>query len=370
MHGASVKSVVLIAGGGTGGHVYPGLALAKAFEALASVCVVFAGTARGLEAQVVPAAGYPLETLNVEPMKGGGARRFIRGGAVAALAAVRAQRIIARRRPRAVVSIGGYAAGPICLAAALRGIPVMLVEPNAVIGFTNRMLAPLAKRTYVAWERVVNGERKARVLGVPIRAGFQPFPQSRSAEVLRILVLGGSQGSQALNHHVPLALTQLSAETPICIVHQTGKRDVESVEAAYRTSGLTEVQVVSYLEDTAQAIRNADLVVSRAGASTVAEITAIGRPAVFIPFARAADDHQTLNALQVVMAGGARMVTEAQLARGGLLSAMQALTATPVALAAAAHASQSCGKPHAARDIAKDILDYLGIATATVQETA
>jgi UDP-N-acetylglucosamine--N-acetylmuramyl-(pentapeptide) pyrophosphoryl-undecaprenol N-acetylglucosamine transferase len=362
--------VVLIAGGGTGGHVYPGLALAKAFEAAAKVRVVFVGTARGLEAQVVPAAGYALETLNVQPMKGGGVRRFVRGGAVAALAAARAQGIIGRQRPRVVVSIGGYAAGPICLAAAVRGIPVMLVEPNATIGFTNRALAPLAKRIYVAWDSVVNAERKVRVLGVPIRTGFQPYPQSSRAEVLRVLVLGGSQGSQALNLNVPLTLGKLGAQLPIRVVHQTGKRDVEAVEAAYRTSGLSAAQVVSYLEDTAQAMRDADLVVSRAGASTVAEVTAIGRPAVFIPFAQAADDHQTRNAQEVVAAGGARMVSEEQLGRGELLTTLQGLINAPAALAAAAQASQGCGKPYAARDIAKDVLDYLGMATATAQEIA
>jgi UDP-N-acetylglucosamine--N-acetylmuramyl-(pentapeptide) pyrophosphoryl-undecaprenol N-acetylglucosamine transferase len=352
---------IVIAGGGTGGHVFPGLAVADAVRALADVDVVFAGTKGGLEARIVPQRGYALEFFDVAPMKGGGARRAIRGGVIAGLATLRALRTLRRLAPRAVVSIGGYAAGPASLAALLLRIPVVIVEPNSIVGFANRVLAPFAQRAYVAWDETARrvGVRRARVFGAPIRAGFTPAPYEATAS-RRVLVLGGSQGAAALNERVPAALAVVGAKVEALeVVHQSGPSREASVADAYARAGFPRATVTPFLADVSGEMRRADLVIARSGASTVAEIAAVGRASILVPFPQAADDHQTKNARALERAGGAVCLPQAGAGVEVLAREIERLLGDAAARKQMASAARTCGKPDAATRIARDLLALL-----------
>jgi UDP-N-acetylglucosamine--N-acetylmuramyl-(pentapeptide) pyrophosphoryl-undecaprenol N-acetylglucosamine transferase len=354
---------IVIAGGGSGGHVFPGLAIAEALEQNAEVEVVFAGTARGLEASVVPARGYRLELLDVVPIKGGGAARAARGVLVAALAVLRSAALVRRLAPRAVLSVGGYAAGPVTLAAGLLGVPVALVEPNGVAGLANRILGPIAKRAYVAWGPAATSfaPRKTRRFGVPIRRGFRPAVREPKGPP-RVLVLGGSQGAAALNERLPEALGIVVRTRPdIQVLHQAGKDRDLAVREAYARAGVAQARVVPFLDDVAAEMARADVVVARSGAGTVAEVAAVGRPALLVPFPFAADDHQAQNAEALERAGGAVCVRQERadaLRIAGELSSLLGDTARLVRMSAA---SRAFGKPDAATDIAKDLCELAGI---------
>ena len=355
---------ILIAGGGTGGHVFPALAVADALVRIAEVVVVFVGTERGLEAKAVPARGYTLETLKVEPMKGGGLARAVRGGGIATLATVRSTSLLSRHRPRAVLSVGGYAAGPVSLAAALARVPLAILEPNAIMGLANRVLAPLCRRAYVAWPDAARYARSGsmRAYGVPLREGFVPSPYVRSASA-RVLVLGGSQGAAALNERVPDAIGRLVKALPhVEVVHQTGKEREEEVRAAYAREGVKSATVVSFVDDMPAAMHAADVIVGRAGASTVAEISAVGRASILIPFPFAADDHQAKNAEALVRAGGALAIMQEAADGVRLARELQILFESDSALVAMAAAAARVGRPRAAEDIAADLLGLAGIA--------
>lgn len=358
--------VILIAGGGTGGHVFPGLAIAHALKKLADLDVVFAGSPRGLEHKIVPQHGYALELLDVEPMKGGGPARAIRSALVAARAMRHATAFVRHLRPSAVLSVGGYAAGPAALACVSQRIPVAVLEPNSSLGLANRLLAPFAKRAYVAWaetSRVFRGA-KARLYGVPLRPGFEPRVYAASGGPKRVLVLGGSQGAQALNERVPRAIARAVAEIgPIDVIHQAGRDRDEGVRAAYaRTSG---VRVVPFLDDVATEMAAADLVLARAGAVTVAEISAIGRAAIFVPFPHAADDHQAKNANALSELGGAICIRQEAADEARLATEIAALLSDDARRVRMADAAREHGRPHAARDIARDLLELAGIRAKT-----
>lgn len=345
---------ILVAGGGTGGHVYPGIAVAKALEKLADVTIVFAGSARGLESRVVPAAGYALELLDIEPMKGGGVGRALRGALVAAKATRDARAVVKRLKPVAVLSVGGYAAGPAALACVAQRVPLAIIEPNSTLGLTNRLLAPFAKRAYLAWgetKRHFRGDR-ARLVGVPLRPGFEPRDYTVNAPK-RLLVLGGSQGAQALNETLPRALKDLAG---ISIVHQTGRDRDEAVRARYAELGIANVEVVPFLDDVPARLTAADLVVARSGANTVAEIAALGRPAIFVPFPHAADDHQAKNALALAELGGAVCIRQEEADEARLAREIGDLLRDDARRTAMASAARAHGKPQAAEEIARDLL--------------
>lgn len=354
---------ILIAGGGTGGHVFPGLAVADALRALANVEITFAGTPRGLEGRLVPARGYRLELLDVEPMTGGGAARAVRGAFVAAKATAQATRVVKTMRPRAVLSVGGYAAGPISLAAALLGIPVTVFEPNSVVGLTNRMLAPIAKRAYVAWEEAGAPFRKSavRVVGVPLRTGFVPSTYAPRGTA-RVLVMGGSQGAAALNERMPEALARVAADVPTLeVIHQAGKDRDDAVRAAYAREGFARVTVVPFFDDVAAEIALADVIVARAGAGTVAEIAAVGRASVLVPFPHAAADHQAKNAEALARQGGAVAIRQQAADATRLTMEITRLLLDDVARVTMADAARAHGKPGAAYDLARDLLELAGI---------
>ena len=351
------RPTLLIAGGGTGGHVFPAVAVAEAAQALADVDIVFCGTQRGVEARVVPAGGWRLQLLDVEPMKGGGSARAVRGALVAARATARALGLVRALRPRAVLSVGGYAAGPVSLAAAVLGVPLAVLEPNNVVGLANRLLAPFARRAYVAWDETAERFRPPtrRTFGVPLRAGFAPKPYAARG-TRRVLVLGGSQGAAGLNDRMPQAMARLRHLPGLEIVHQAGRERDAGVRAAYDCEKVDRVTVVPFIDDVARALADADLVVARSGAGTIAEITAVGRAAILVPFPHAADDHQARNAEALVEAGGAVCVRQEAADAVRLARELERLLGDDAARVAMADASRSCGKPAAARDVAADLL--------------
>lgn len=357
--------VILVAGGGTGGHVFPGLAVAKALSAMADVDVVFAGTERGLEGKILPQHGYTVEMLEVEPMKGGGASRAIRGALVAAKAMRHATGIMGRIRPAAVLSVGGYAAGPAALAGVRMRIPLAILEPNSILGLANRLLAPFCKRAYVAWKetaRVFRGD-KARTYGVPLRPGFAPRDYTpKPGQPKRVLVLGGSQGAKALNERLPLAFGRVKDKLEgVVVLHQTGAdRDAE-VRSAYEQAGVAGVTVVPFLDDVATQMAQADLILARAGAVTVAEISAIGRPSILVPFPHAADDHQAKNAMALADLGGAVCLRQEAADAARLATELETLLGDDERRKRMADAARDHGRPHAAEDIASDLLALANI---------
>jgi UDP-N-acetylglucosamine--N-acetylmuramyl-(pentapeptide) pyrophosphoryl-undecaprenol N-acetylglucosamine transferase len=358
------RETVLIAGGGTGGHVFPAIAVAEAMQSLADVAVVFCGTARGLEHTVVPARGFRLERLHVVPIKGGGPAKAARGALVALRATAESLATVRAVRPSAVLSVGGYAAGPVSLAAALAGTPLALLEPNGVAGLSNRLLAPLAKRAYLAWGQAAGFRRKSvRRYGVPLRPGFAPRPYLPGGEFV-LLVLGGSQGAAGLNERLPAALAQVARSHPVKVVHQAGRGRETSVRESYDRLNVPGATVTAFIDDVASAIARADLVVARAGAVTLGEISAIGRAAVLVPFPHASDNHQARNAEALVREGAAVAFTEADADADRLATEILRLLADAGTRVAMADASRRLGRPDAAYDVAADLLALAGIALA------
>jgi UDP-N-acetylglucosamine--N-acetylmuramyl-(pentapeptide) pyrophosphoryl-undecaprenol N-acetylglucosamine transferase len=352
---------VLVAGGGTGGHVFPALAVAEALRSLARVEVVFCGSPRGVEARVVPAAGWTLELLDVAPMQGGGALRAVRGALVASMATARSFAVVRRWRPRAVLGVGGYASGPVSLAAALVGVPVALLETNSVVGLANRILAPVVRRAYVAYESAATRfpRRVRRVFGVPLRPGFSGQPYV-PRDVPRVLVMGGSQGAEALNERVPRALGDLRGHRAFAVVHQCGRGREQAVRAAYDRAGVDAV-VVPFIDDPARAMADADLIVSRSGAATLAEISALGRASLLIPFPHATGDHQLHNAQEVAAMGAAVCVAQDLATVERLAREIERLLSDVPLRRAMAEAAARRGRPGAARAIASDLLALAGI---------
>jgi len=357
--------VVIFAGGGTGGHVFPLIAVADAMRALADVRVVFVGTERGLEARVLPARGDEVEFLEVLPIKGKGAIGAARGLWSAVATLPRARQILRRLTPRAVLAVGGYAAGPVGLVAGLSRVPLAIMEPNSVLGLSNRWLLPLARRAYVAFPETAAKMRRgvARHTGVPLRGMFVPSPSRPAAGTVRLLVLGGSQGARVLNEALPAALARAAREVSgLSILHQAGRGRDEDVRRAYQAAG-AEARVVPFLEDVASELLQADLVIARSGAGSVAELCAVGRAAILVPFALAADDHQRRNAEALARAGGAVVVRESDASPDRLSREVVALVSDATARARMADAARALGRPGAARDVAEDLLELSGIGT-------
>jgi len=345
---------IVIAGGGTGGHVFPGLAIASQLEKLADVQVTFVGSPRGLEKDLVPARGYALELLDVEPIKGGGIQRAVRGALIAARATWRARSLVKDLKPAVVLSVGGYAAGPMALASAASGVPLAIMEPNGVLGLANRILSPVAKRAYVAWPDVLRS-KIVRPLGVPLRDGFEASPY-RAGSSARVLVMGGSQGARAINDAMPEAIAEVKKRVPhVEVLHQSGRGQDDAVRAAYESHGVR-ADVRAFLEDVPGELARADVIVARSGAGTVAEVAAIGRAAIFVPFPFAADDHQRANAESLSKASAAICIIQREATPAKLASEIGALLEDAAKREAMAGAARNMGRPHAARDIAEDLL--------------
>jgi UDP-N-acetylglucosamine--N-acetylmuramyl-(pentapeptide) pyrophosphoryl-undecaprenol N-acetylglucosamine transferase len=357
---------VVVAGGGTGGHLYPGIAVAR--EILArrpGARVTFAGTARGIEARVLPREGFELDVIRSGGLKGKSLGARLKGVALLPLSAADAWRLVSRRRPRLVIGVGGYSSGPVVAVAALRRIPTLLLEQNAVPGLTNRLLARLVRAAAVTYDSTLpyfGG--KGFVAGNPVRAEFLRVdggPRDRAPDAaLRVLIFGGSQGAHAINLAAVEAAEKLAASPrPLAVTHQTGERDVAMVREGYRRAGL-DARVEPFLFEMDREMRAADLVVSRAGATTLAEITAAGKPSILVPLPTATDDHQRKNASVLAKAGAAEVIDQRELSGNRLAIGIFALAADPEGLRRMSEAARRLARPDAAAVIAGRALELAG----------
>jgi len=344
---------LLIAGGGTGGHVFPALAVAREWlsrhhdgEA------VFVGTERGLEARLVPQSGFRLETIRSAGLKGIGGARLLRNLMLVAVSFWDSAAILRRHRFSVAFGVGGYAAGPMMLAAAMLGIPSVIFEPNAEAGFTNRVLAGMAQRIAVGYPVVAErlGSR-AVVTGCPVRPEFFACQPRHPAARFQILITGGSQGSRAINRAVIEAAEILSPENKrFAIVHQTGDAEYNSLREVYAQRNIN-AEVAPFFENMAERFAHADLIVCRSGAITVAEVAAAGRAALFIPFGAAADSHQLRNAEEMVRGGASLLIPESELSGRRLAREILSLLDHPQRLADLGLRARQMARPNATREI-------------------
>jgi len=348
---------ILIAAGGTGGHLFPGIAVADELRRRdPATRVVFAGTPRGLESRIVPRAGYELVLLPILPLKGIGLARTAKGLLALPRALWQAGALVRRFRPSAVLGVGGYAGGPVVLLAALQRVPTVILEPNAKPGFTNRVLRPFVGRCACSYpEAAREFGAKGVITGNPVRGGFAALPRKEHREPYTLLVFGGSQGSRILNRAMVAALPHLPGPKHLRIVHQTGEAMRGEVAAGYAAAG-RDAEVVPFLDDMEARFARADLVVSRSGATTCAELTAAGKAAVLVPFAQAADDHQRFNARAMAAAGAGRMIEERDLTGERLAAVVGECLSDPQRLRAMEDAARGLGKADAAARVA-DLLE-------------
>jgi UDP-N-acetylglucosamine--N-acetylmuramyl-(pentapeptide) pyrophosphoryl-undecaprenol N-acetylglucosamine transferase len=353
---------MLIAGGGTGGHLYPGIAVAR--ELLSRVpdaTVTFVGTAAGIEARVVPREGFTLDVIRSVGLKGKSLASVARGVSVLPASALDAWRVISRRRPSVVLGVGGYSSGPVVALAAVRGVPTLLMEQNAVPGLTNRLLASLVSAAAVTYEESISFfGRKAFVSGNPVRPEFfeEAYEQQSSPPgAARVLVFGGSQGAHAINMAMVEAAARLAAAAPrLAITHQTGERDLEVVRDGYRRAGL-EARVEPFLFAMEREMKSADVVVCRSGATTLAELTAAKRASILVPFPQATDDHQRKNAEALVKQGAARMVEQRELNGERLAAEVLSLASDNEGRRRMAEAAGRLARPEAAKVIVDKVLE-------------
>ncbi len=361
---------IMVAGGGTGGHLFPGLAVVEELRRrVPGLEVKFVGTARGIEARILPGRGEALELLNVTPLKGQGVGARFKSFARIPTAMKQAASLMGGFEPDLVLGVGGYASGPVLLAASLSGRPTALLEQNAYVGMTNRILARFVDRAYIAFEQTeqVFGASKSRLTGNPVRQEFVEHarlaladPEGFESRARTVLVLGGSQGARKLNEDLPRALAQAGvADRNLEVVHQTGEAMREEVEAVYRELGIR-ARVVTFIEEISRAYANAALVVARAGATTLAELCAIGRPSILIPFPFAADDHQAKNADALEAQGASICIRESDLEVDRLAALIAGLLDDPAKRRAMARAARAHGRPDAAAAIVDDMMGWIG----------
>jgi UDP-N-acetylglucosamine--N-acetylmuramyl-(pentapeptide) pyrophosphoryl-undecaprenol N-acetylglucosamine transferase len=350
----------ILAGGGTGGHVIPALAIANELKHSYSAECLFIGTARGIENRLVPAAGYALKLVRVGALKNVSLVTRAKTAFDLPRAVWDASRMLNEFAPDVVIGVGGYASGPAMLAAVVKHIPTLAFEPNVVPGFANRVVGRFVSGAAVHFEETAKYFRHAEVTGVPVRQAFFEIAARRDGRPT-LLVFGGSQGAHAINAAMIRCLPELRRQAPgIHIIHQTGERDYHEALAAYASLGES-AEVFKFIEDMPAAFARADLVVCRSGASTVAEITAAGKPAIFVPFPRAADDHQRVNAEALAQSGAAVVVEESKLEGVWLAETIAALLGDRPRLEAMSAAARGLAHPNAARDIAEMAARVAGI---------
>jgi UDP-N-acetylglucosamine--N-acetylmuramyl-(pentapeptide) pyrophosphoryl-undecaprenol N-acetylglucosamine transferase len=350
----------LMAGGGTGGHVIPALAVARELKRRGHEAL-FVGTEAGLEAKLVPEAGFPIEFISIGGLNRVGVARMVRTLVELPLATLGVLASLGRWRPDAVFGMGGYAAGPVMMAAWLRRIPLVLMEPNAVPGFTNRKMAKRVARALVNFQETAKyfPPGRAEVTGVPVRPEFFALPPKPRDKVFTVLITGGSRGSRTLNNAARESWPLFrEADFPVRLLHQTGPATHQELARDFAASGL-EGDVVPFIEAMPAAFAAADLVICRSGAGAVAEIAAAGKPAVLVPFPFAADDHQTRNAELLARAGAARMVPDSECSGRRLFDEVRDLACAPAALESLGKAARSFARPGAA-ERAATILEELG----------
>ena len=348
---------VIIAGGGTGGHLFPGIAVAEELVARGHE-VRFVGTEKGIEARAVPKAGYALDLIDIAGIKAKGFKGTLSGLFRVPRAMSQSRAILKRETPDVVVGVGGYASGPMVLAAALGGRPTAILEQNSVPGFTNKTLGRFVKQIFGAFKTAEKSfsKKKYRLVGNPVRKPVREvLANADGGDGDGVLVVGGSQGAHAVNELVFEAMKLLAAvgQAPR-LVHQTGEKDREELAKRYADAGIA-ADVRAFIDDMGAAYRGAAVVVARAGASTLAELTMIGKPAILIPFPFAADDHQTVNAKELADAGAAYLLPQASTSPTELAEAMRGLLEDRDRRASMATASRALGRPQAHVEIADAI---------------
>lgn len=334
---------VVIAAGGTGGHLYPAIALAREFQRRdPATTILFVGTARGIESRVVPHEGFPLTLITAKPLMGIGLL-----GALKSLAALpkgiwQAMGVLRQQRATLVIGVGGYTTPAVLIAAWLARVPRVILEPNSYPGLANKALGPLADRVFLAFEATAEffARQKVRVVGTPIRQAFyEPggsptvaSSQRKGEQTVHVLIFGGSQGAKAINGAMVSALVELrDLRERLIVTHQTGDAERDMVEAAYRDRGF-QADVQAFFYDMPLVLRSADLVIARAGAMTIAELTACGCPAVLIPLPQAIYNHQAKNAAVMEAAGAAVVIPQHDLSGGHLATVIRELVSDPVRL--------------------------------------
>ena len=365
MTAGAINRPILVMAGGTGGHVYPALAVARALQSHEQ-SIVWLGTQRGLEARVIPEAGIDIEWISVKGLRRKGALALLVAPFQLGWALIQSLSVILRRRPAAVLGMGGFASGPGGLAAWLTRRPLVIHEQNAAAGLTNRLLARLARVVLQAFPGSFNSRVHAETVGNPVREDIAAVadPAERYSQrqgPLRLLVLGGSQGALALNQTVPQALAKIPpADRPV-VQHQCGSLTIDAARDAYAENGI-EVDLVPFIEDMASAYAWADLVVCRAGALTVAELCAVGLPALFVPYPGAVDDHQTANARPKADAGAGVIIDESMLSADVLAGQLQEWLTSREALLAKAEKAHGLDQPNALSRITELCLEQAGVA--------
>ena len=347
---------VLIAAGGTGGHVFPALAVADELKAR-DITVVWVGTQRGLESQLVPQWGYPIKTLRVSALRGRGLASRLRGVSRLCVSLFQSLKLMRCEGPQAVLGMGGYVAGPVCVAARLLNKRTIMHEQNAVAGFTNRLIKNFASRVLEAVPGTFASKVNAVHTGNPVRSDILEIdaPEVRMrgrTGPLRVLLVGGSQGAQALNCLLPEAVASLDQD--IVVRHQAGRGNLEATARAYGDQ--PQIEVVEFIDDMAEAYAWADVLICRAGAMTVAEIAAVGIASVLVPYPYAVDDHQTANGQYLVDAGAAVMIQEASLSAQSLAQQLTSLTADRQQLIAMASNARQVSRRNATQLVVNEIL--------------
>jgi UDP-N-acetylglucosamine--N-acetylmuramyl-(pentapeptide) pyrophosphoryl-undecaprenol N-acetylglucosamine transferase len=355
-----VSRPILIMAAGTGGHVFPALALARLLREQ-SLEVIWLGTERGLESRVIPAEGIAIERLSIGGVRGKGLLTWVAAPFRLGRALLQALAIMRRHQPSVVVGLGGFVTGPGGIAAWLTRRPLIIHEQNAIAGFTNRCLAHLARQVLEAFPNSFGRDVHSRVIGNPVRADISavPPPSVRFAGrtgPVRILVIGGSQGAARLNAVVPFALKRLSSWLAFDVRHQAGERWIDAGRASYAQAGVR-ADVRPFIEDMSEAYAWADLVICRSGALTVSELAAVGVASVLVPFPDAVDDHQAYNAQYLVREGAAVLISDRELTAERLASELQRLCAGRGKLLAMAERARLLAKPRAADELAASCLE-------------
>jgi UDP-N-acetylglucosamine--N-acetylmuramyl-(pentapeptide) pyrophosphoryl-undecaprenol N-acetylglucosamine transferase len=356
-------ATILIMAGGTGGHVFPALALARLLRA-ASHEVVWLGTRKGLEARVVPADNFPIEWLSMSGLRGKGASTLLLAPFKLLQSIWQALAIVRRRRPALVVGFGGFVTGPGGVAAWLTGRPLLVHEQNAIAGYSNRVLAKFARRVLSAFPNAFPAGVRDEVVGNPVRAEIvmQDPPALRFARRegrLRLLVVGGSLGASRLNAVVPFAVAQLAQSgVSLLVRHQAGERGIDAARAAYAEARV-EGEISPFIDDMARAYADADLVICRAGALTISELAAVGVASILVPYPAAVDDHQTFNAQFLVREGAAVLIADRDLTADKLAATLRELCAGRGKLLAMAERARLVARPRAAEDLAAACLAQL-----------
>jgi UDP-N-acetylglucosamine--N-acetylmuramyl-(pentapeptide) pyrophosphoryl-undecaprenol N-acetylglucosamine transferase len=364
---------LLIAGGGTGGHVFPAIAIAREWLARGSEReVVLVGTQRGIEMKLVPQAGLPLETLRAAGLKGKGGLTLVKNLSKLVPGTIDAFAIVSKHKPVAAFGVGGYAAGPMLLATWLRGVPNIIFEPNAEPGFTNKVLSKISRRIATGYEVTTRGLGGKGVLtGNPVRAEFFAIEPRAPQKPLHLLITGGSQGALPINRTFVDAMDRLATrKDELNVVHQTGERDYNAVRTAYARREFHSAEVVPFLSNMAERFAWADLIVCRAGAITASEVAAAGRAAIFIPFGHATDSHQLRNAQEMAKAGAGKLIVETELTAERLSNEIFALLDQPSQIQQLAANARSLGRPNAARDIVNLIEEVAGVQGKSARESS